>query len=503
MDFTDKLIISRPLYISDNADPKCGYCNGKKDSSHKFASPGWSDFYKGDEDKVELQSSTVGFNSELVNAETYDKLCNLGFRRSGSFMYKTDMLRNCCRLCTIRTNEKYLTMSKELKTSLKRFKKKITSPEFKPQPKYVSWIDELCDYEPKSTSFKAVFEPAEFTDEKYDLYVRYQHYIHSDEDNTPSQFESFLCDTPFTDSEITGTEKEWEQLNNWHNLQPGERVTKNGPAHECYYHNGKLIALSVLDFLPSGVSSVYFIWDPDYYDWSLGKVSALRELALVSKIGRPYYYLGYYIDDCPKMNYKAKFGGEILDVCNQKYVPLSKIHQIIKHNELFVGLNSTVASPDSEILITSASDKINFDEPFINAVDDIYGPNGNASQNAITSVAKLRKYGINYSPDLQRSIYKEIPNDGNSTSSASSDKKDVYRIPNVVPGLVPLMEIVSLFESGKMNELNNNVVLFDTKINALRIVRDFISEKPEIKTVITDVIRLIGLDNTKKAIIII
>jgi len=44
------------------------------------------------------------------------------------------------------------------------------------------------------------------------------------------------------------------------------------------YHNtvymidGKLIAFSVIDILPGCVSSVYFVWDPDYAWASLGKV---------------------------------------------------------------------------------------------------------------------------------------------------------------------------------------------------------------------------------------
>jgi arginyl-tRNA--protein-N-Asp/Glu arginylyltransferase len=34
----------------------------------------------------------------------------------------------------------------------------------------------------------------------------------------------------------------------------------------------KLVAFSVIDILPGCVSSVYFVWDPDYAWASLGKV---------------------------------------------------------------------------------------------------------------------------------------------------------------------------------------------------------------------------------------
>lgn len=40
----------------------------------------------------------------------------------------------------------------------------------------------------------------------------------------------------------------------------------------------------MIDILPSCVSSVYFIWDPDWAWASLGKLSALYEIALVREM---------------------------------------------------------------------------------------------------------------------------------------------------------------------------------------------------------------------------
>lgn len=51
-----------------------------------------------------------------------------------------------------------------------------------------------------------------------------------------------------------------------------------------YRVDGKLVGISVIDILPLCVSSVYFIWDPDYAWASLGKLSALREVALARDI---------------------------------------------------------------------------------------------------------------------------------------------------------------------------------------------------------------------------
>lgn len=75
-----------------------------------------------------------------------------------------------------------------------------------------------------------------------------------------ASFNSFLVQTPL--------------------LQPhSERSGGRGPEGQGYgsYHqqwwlDGVLIAVGVLDVLPSCISSVYFFWDPDLASLSLGKV---------------------------------------------------------------------------------------------------------------------------------------------------------------------------------------------------------------------------------------
>jgi len=48
-----------------------------------------------------------------------------------------------------------------------------------------------------------------------------------------------------------------------------------------------------LDLLPSTVSSVYFIYDPDEVGkFGMGKVSAMREVAFCIEEGYKYYALG-------------------------------------------------------------------------------------------------------------------------------------------------------------------------------------------------------------------
>lgn len=50
--------------------------------------------------------------------------------------------------------------------------------------------------------------------------------------------------------------------------------------------------MAVLDLLPECVSSVYFIYDKKYEAYSMGRLSACREIALARENGYKYYYLG-------------------------------------------------------------------------------------------------------------------------------------------------------------------------------------------------------------------
>ncbi len=85
--------------------------------------------------------------------------------------------------------------------------------------------------------------------------------------------------------------------------------------------SGNLAAVGIVDLLPSGVSTVYFYWDPDLRDLSLGTYSALTEIDLCRKWNRPYYYLGFLVPGAPTMNYKASFGAA--EVWNGvRWVPL-------------------------------------------------------------------------------------------------------------------------------------------------------------------------------------
>jgi len=74
-----------------------------------------------------------------------------------------------------------------------------------------------------------------------------------------------------------------------------------------FYLDEKLVAVGFLDISKQAVSSVYFIYDPDHSKRSLGIFGALKEIEFARQTNRPHYYLGYYIEENPSMNYKNQF----------------------------------------------------------------------------------------------------------------------------------------------------------------------------------------------------
>ncbi|SCU87528.1 LAMI_0D06414g1_1 [Lachancea mirantina] len=527
MELSDRLVISKPLYFSEDKQ-KCGYCRGQKDQDDEFfATESWSKLHENDASTLQFNNCTLGLQVEHMPVEIYDDLCNAGFRRSGNFLYKADMLRNCCRLYTIRTRPEQCKMSKELKSCVSRFRKRIQAAN---KPRSNGFIDDICKAELDNDSFKTRFEPPVYSAEKYQLFVKYQEQIHQDFGSSVQSFKRFLCESPFPEDVVMGTDEEWAQLNNWRKLTPSDRLKRVGPAHECYFYEGKLIALAVTDFLPSGISSVYFIWDPDFANWSLGKLSALRELSVLSKINREYYYLGYYIDDCPKMKYKCKFGGEILDVCSNQYVPMEVAAPLMQRGKFFVLANKEDDFDDDEYydedddpaehaqseLPIDERPKFDLSRPTINIVEMIYGEHGGSIESANKAAEKLSELGIEYSPSLSNDIYKpKLEPAFGSTALAEEiyEEEDdgdapgylnpIYHLPNVVPGLLPLWQIYHMISSGEMNRLNNKLMLYNTRSGRIRLVYNFDAESKRTKRVICNVIRMIGIRATAKSLIIV
>ena len=69
----------------------------------------------------------------------------------------------------------------------------------------------------------------------------------------------------------------------------------------------RLVACCLADYLSDGVSAVYSFFDPNQSQRSLGSLMILWTIERAADLNLPYAYLGYWIADCRKMSYKARF----------------------------------------------------------------------------------------------------------------------------------------------------------------------------------------------------
>uniref|UniRef100_A0A8C2A4S4 Arginyl-tRNA--protein transferase 1 n=1 Tax=Cyprinus carpio TaxID=7962 RepID=A0A8C2A4S4_CYPCA len=162
------------------------------------------------------------------------------------------------------------------------------------------------------------FEDPDFLasyEESAALYARYQMTVHGDApyECGESQFKRFLCDSPL-EAETA----------------PDGPDVGYGSFHQQYWLDGTIVAVGVLDILPSCVSSVYLYYHPDFSSLSLGTYSALREIAFTRQLQQQspklsYYYLGFYVHSCPKMRYKGQYRPSDL-LCPETYtwVPIER-----------------------------------------------------------------------------------------------------------------------------------------------------------------------------------
>ncbi len=70
---------------------------------------------------------------------------------------------------------------------------------------------------------------------------------------------------------------------------------------------GELIGVGYVDRLVKGASAIYFFHDPEYRDRSLGTFNVLCLIEECAQRGLPYLYLGYYVEGCSSLEYKANY----------------------------------------------------------------------------------------------------------------------------------------------------------------------------------------------------
>ncbi|XP_044252983.1 arginyl-tRNA--protein transferase 1 isoform X2 [Tribolium madens] len=150
---------------------------------------------------------------------------------------------------------------------------------------------------------------------EFELYKKYQMCVHGDPPGkcTMESFQRFLINSPLQNIRFSR-----------------DSELGFGSFHQLYWLDDKLIAVGVIDILPKCVSAVYFFYDPDYRDLTLGTYGSLREVefarTLHGKISTiDSYYMGFYIHSCPKMRYKGKLSPSYL-LCPETYhwIPIEK-----------------------------------------------------------------------------------------------------------------------------------------------------------------------------------
>lgn len=70
---------------------------------------------------------------------------------------------------------------------------------------------------------------------------------------------------------------------------------------------GELLAVAVIDRLGDGLSAVYTFYAPEEAGRGLGTLAVLWQLEEARRQGLNWLYLGYWIEQSPKMAYKGRF----------------------------------------------------------------------------------------------------------------------------------------------------------------------------------------------------
>ncbi len=132
--------------------------------------------------------------------------------------------------------------------------------------------------------------PLEFTEERFELYEAYRRmrFGKATEDDAylaRAAYSAFLVQNPLDGA-----------------LAVDYRLPPEGAGR------GRLVATGYVDVLPEGLSSVYFAWDPAEAKRSVGTWSVAAEIALCRRLGKRWYYLGFWVPGSDTMDYKADFG---------------------------------------------------------------------------------------------------------------------------------------------------------------------------------------------------
>ncbi len=185
-----------------------------------------------------------------MDSTTYSQLSEMGFRRSGSHLYRPHCSR--CNSCVP-------ARIPALEFQSNRRQRRIWN---------------------RNSDLVVIDRTVLSGDEYYDLYAKYIEGRHRDGDMYPptrQQFDSFLT-------------REWDLTHFY-----------------CFYEEKKLLAVAVVDVMSNGLSAIYSFFDPDANERSLGVYAVMWQIQRARELGLPHVYLGYWIKNCRKMAYKIEY----------------------------------------------------------------------------------------------------------------------------------------------------------------------------------------------------
>ena len=82
----------------------------------------------------------------------------------------------------------------------------------------------------------------------------------------------------------------------------------------AWYDGGRLVGLGLVDVTARCVSAAYFFYHPSIAHLSPGVANVLRCVELARELSATHVYLGYRVEDCNSLKYKANFRPhELLD----------------------------------------------------------------------------------------------------------------------------------------------------------------------------------------------
>ncbi|MCF6304908.1 MAG: arginyltransferase [Rhodobacteraceae bacterium] len=74
-----------------------------------------------------------------------------------------------------------------------------------------------------------------------------------------------------------------------------------------YTLEDELVAVCLTDSLSDGLSMVYSFFKPELARNSIGTYIILDHIRIAQELNMPFVYLGYWVQNSPKMDYKSKF----------------------------------------------------------------------------------------------------------------------------------------------------------------------------------------------------